>query len=242
MSQAIEVLRSKERGTDDSTAMALPLPDYQVRKRINDGRGAARLNMDGDLSVSFPKPSPSSTNTSSSNTASHPQVVSGSHADTRVTDKASPPGNQKHAVISCKDREAGLVDGHEVCDEEARGSAEQSAKSTDSAHYQHLHDEDEEEEEEGVSGIGADVAWKFLLAGGIAGAGTSIVEDILQQDAELTVSLRLRSFSYCHCAVRSTQGLSDHVHAHPRGNEGGQGSKGAGDHDEPTGRTLGQVR
>lgn len=150
--------------------------DYQVRKRINDGRGAARLNMDGDLSVSFPKPAPSTTNVTSSSSsngaASHPQVSSGGLADTRVADKASPPGHQKHAVISCKDREARLVDGHEVCDEEIRGNAaEQSVEGTD---YQHLHDEDEEEEEEGVSGIGADVAWKFLLAGGIAGAGASI--------------------------------------------------------------------
>lgn len=132
--------------------------------------------MDGDLSVSFPKPSPSSntgaSSASSSNSAAHPQVVSGSHADTRAADKASPPGNQKHAVISCKDREAGLVDGHEVCeDDESQGVTEPPSKRADCTQSQHMRDEDEEEEEEGVNGIGADVAWKFLLAGGIAGAG-----------------------------------------------------------------------
>jgi hypothetical protein len=75
-------------------------------------------------------------------------------------------------MITCKDREARLVDGYEVCDDESKGVPIDHASRTDPiASGQHLHDEEEEEEEEGVSGIGADVAWKFLLAGGIAGAG-----------------------------------------------------------------------
>jgi len=151
--------------------------DYQVRKRINDGRGAARLNMDGDLSVSFPKSPKSSTSSTSlpssdTSSASHPQVVSGAQTERKPGSKPRPPGHQKHAMITCKDREARLVDGYEVCDDESKGVPVDHASRTDQmASGQHLHDEEEEEEEEGVSGIGADVAWKFLLAGGIAGAG-----------------------------------------------------------------------
>jgi hypothetical protein len=82
-------------------------------------------------------------------------------------------------MITCKDN-GRLVDDHEVCDEHSLGAstddASQSTKDQGSHQHQHLHDGDEEEEEEGISGIGADVAWKFLLAGGIAGAGENVVE------------------------------------------------------------------
>jgi hypothetical protein len=75
-------------------------------------------------------------------------------------------------MITCKDREARLVDGYEVCDDEAKDAPVDLASRTgQTSGGQHLHDDEDEEEEEGVSGIGADVAWKFLLAGGIAGAG-----------------------------------------------------------------------
>jgi hypothetical protein len=70
-------------------------------------------------------------------------------------------------MISCKEREASLMDGHSVCPDDDDNN-NQSAVTTSSANADH---EEEEEEEEGFSGIRADVAWKFLLAGGIAGAG-----------------------------------------------------------------------
>ena len=133
--------------------------------------------MDGDLSVSFPKSPKSSTSSttlpsSDNSSASHPQVVSGAQTERKPGSKPRPPGHQKHAMITCKDREARLVDGYEVCDDESKGTPiDHSSRSDQGASGQHLHDEEEEEEEEGVSGIGADVAWKFLLAGGIAGAG-----------------------------------------------------------------------
>lgn len=82
---------------------------YQVRKRFHDGRGAARVNMDGDVSASFPK---------------FTGPVSGSAG---------------------ANKEAG-----------ARKGAGQVAES---------------EPEEDESGAGKYVAWKFLLAGGVAGAG-----------------------------------------------------------------------
>lgn len=142
---------------------------YQVRKRIIDGRGAARLNMDGDLSVSFPKtlssPSSSPTSNNSQNVdpadtvkSIHPKVTSGAPADTMQGHKAHPPGTQKHALISYKDTNG------------VESSKVDRADSTDLAEDHHDVGEDEEEEEESTNGIGADVAWKFLLAGGIAGA------------------------------------------------------------------------
>jgi len=55
-------LKSAERCKEEMSRMTLT-PDYQVTTRYNDGRGAARVDKDGDLNVSFPRP-PGSTSTS----------------------------------------------------------------------------------------------------------------------------------------------------------------------------------
>lgn len=89
-------------------------PVYQVRKRFSDGRGAARVDKDGDISVSFPR-SAGQTSTSSA------LFGSGSAQDEEEDEFADP------------------IDG-------------------DAAH------EDRHE------------AWRFLLAGGIAGAGALRLE------------------------------------------------------------------
>jgi solute carrier family 25 phosphate transporter 23/24/25/41 len=115
---------------------------YQVRKRFADGRGAARVNMDGDLSVSFPKTTVPPTSSSGSATTSSSKT-SGELAD-------------------CQAREASLVDGHEDCG--VSGSA-----SVDAARI--AHPEEEEEEADDHMEFNRHVAWKFLLAGGVAGAG-----------------------------------------------------------------------
>lgn len=54
--------------------------------------------------------------------------------------------------------------------DEKSGSADQSAKSPQEKHDQAKHEAEEEEEEEDSDMIHGDVAVKFLLAGGIAGA------------------------------------------------------------------------
>ena len=86
---------------------------YQVRKRFSDGRGAARVDKEGDLNVSFPK------------SPSQPQVSTAS------------------ALFgTAKDRD----------DDDEFG---------DTVDEQDMVTEDRHE------------AWRFLLAGGIAGAGRS---------------------------------------------------------------------
>ncbi|KAJ9110277.1 hypothetical protein QFC19_001680 [Naganishia cerealis] len=114
---------------------------YQVRKRFADGRGAARVNMDGDLSVSFPKTT--APPSSSPGTASTP------------TQKTS------ETLAVCQAHEAALVDGHEYC-----GSSE--AQLADGARLEHV--EEEEEDTDDNMEFNRHVAWKFLLAGGVAGA------------------------------------------------------------------------
>lgn len=99
---------------------------YQVRKRFSDGRGAARVDKDGDLNVSFPKP----------------------------------PGQT----------------------------------STSQALFGTIKQEDEEEDEfaDAVDGEGPHEdrheAWRFLLAGGVAGAGKLSRPCVSGQTADSTVS------------------------------------------------------
>lgn len=89
---------------------------YQVRKRFSDGRGAARVDKDGDLNVSFPKP-PGQASTSS--------ALFGAG----TAQKEQEPEEDEFA--DTLDGDAAQEDRHE--------------------------------------------AWRFLLAGGIAGAGESYV-------------------------------------------------------------------
>ena len=91
---------------------------YQVRKRYSDGRGAARVDKEGDITVSFPRAPPPSSSSSSTST------------DTKGVGK--------------RDEDfADTVDDDEGDEEQTEGQ-------------QDRHD-----------------AWRFLLAGGIAGAGQS---------------------------------------------------------------------
>lgn len=89
---------------------------YQVRKRFSDGRGAARVDKDGDLNVSFPKPP----------------------GQTGSTVSAFFKKSKEDDVV--EDDVDGLLDDHD-----------QGADAS----------EDRNE------------AWRFLLAGGVAGAGES---------------------------------------------------------------------
>ena len=110
---------------------------YQVRKRFSDGRGAARVDKDGDLNVSFPKP-PGQASTSTA------LFGGGSH------------GQPKEKEPEPEDEFADTMDGETV-------------------------QEDRHE------------AWRFLLAGGIAGAGElNLVFICIQIDDSLTDR---------HCAV-----------------------------------------
>jgi len=97
---------------------------YQVKKRYPDGRGAARVNMEGDLNVSFPK-----------------------------TVSSTPPSPHKRHAVTTEDGERVIVDDetHNVVD----GHDEENVQ------------DEEEYEDQDISGV--NVAWKFLLAGGIAG-------------------------------------------------------------------------
>lgn len=107
---------------------------YQVKKRFHDGRGAARVNMDGELNVSFPR---------------IPTTGAGG------TKKPKAEGDDE-------DEKSSLVDGHEA-GEVAHTHAIAIAQG------ENREDEEDEEEDEGMMS-GKYVAWKFLLAGGIAGA------------------------------------------------------------------------
>ncbi len=106
---------------------------YQVKKRYPDGRGAARVNMEGDLNVSFPK----SLTSASSTPPSSPRSASRRTLSDEECDQELNKGTSDFDV----------VDGHDG----------------------HAHGDDEEYDEQDISGI--HVAWKFLLAGGIAGLG-----------------------------------------------------------------------
>ena len=130
---------------------SLYLQFYQVRKRYPDGRGAARVNSDGDLSPSFPtapqplqptKPKPPipAPTTPSTTTPSSPPSVGNSSTP------SSPPSTEAHH--------------HSIAGGIIRGEDEDEDE-----------DEDDDEWEDG-NGISVDIAGKFLAAGGIAGAGS----------------------------------------------------------------------
>lgn len=101
--------------------------------------------MDGDLSVSFPK-----------STASAPGSSSSGSAATTTTAHKTP-----EEMDRCREREASLVDGHEDCGRPLQAGEKAGVDRADRAH-------DEEEEDDQFN---RHVAWKFLLAGGVAGAG-----------------------------------------------------------------------
>ena len=96
--------------------------DYQVKTRYSDGRGAARVDKEGDINVSFPR-APGSTSTST--------ALFGSKAAKE------------------KDQE----------DVEADDFGDTVDDST--------------------AGVDHHEAWRFLLAGGVAGAGTSHLSSLL---------------------------------------------------------------
>lgn len=97
--------------------------------------------MDGDLSVSFPKSTASNANSSSTSSSSSPK---------------SP-----EEMANCRESEASLVDGHEDCGSGGRSLVDHS--------NQIVQEEDEDTEDH--MEFNRHVAWKFLLAGGVAGAG-----------------------------------------------------------------------
>lgn len=96
--------------------------DYQVKTRYSDGRGAARVDKEGDINVSFPR-APGSTSTST--------ALFGSKA--------------------AKEKDQEDVDADDFGD-----TVDDSAAGVD--HHE---------------------AWRFLLAGGVAGAGTSCLCSLL---------------------------------------------------------------
>lgn len=110
-----------------------PSPVYQVKKRYPDGRGAARVNMEGDLNVSFPK-----------------TVTTASSAPT------SPRSASKRPAVDADDDEA-----------EGRATRMVDGASDDDLLDGAVPEDDFDEQDIG----GLSVAWKFLLAGGIAGLG-----------------------------------------------------------------------
>lgn len=119
---------------------------YQVKKRFPDGRGAARVNMDGDLSVSFPKSTASNPNSSNAPSSS-----------------SNPKTSEE--LANCRESEASLVDGHEDCGSGRGSLVDHSDSSVQEG------DEDTEDHME----FNRHVAWKFLLAGGVAGAGERVL-------------------------------------------------------------------
>jgi solute carrier family 25 phosphate transporter 23/24/25/41 len=124
--------------------MLFGLAVYQVKKRFPDGRGAARVNMDGDLSVSFPKSTASNPNSSNATSSSNPKTP--------------------EEMANCRESEASLVDGHEDCGARQGSLVDHSDSSVQEG------DEDTEDHME----FNRHVAWKFLLAGGVAGAGEMV--------------------------------------------------------------------
>jgi hypothetical protein len=119
----------KHRGCLQSLIASTRAPNtvYQVKKRYPDGRGAARVNMEGDLNVSFPK-----------------------------TLTTSPPSPHKRHTVTTEDGERVVVD-------------DETHNVVDGHDDENVQDEEEEYEDMDISGV--NVAWKFLLAGGIAGIG-----------------------------------------------------------------------
>lgn len=127
---------------------------YQVRKRFHDGRGAARVNMDGDVSASFPK----------------------------FTGPVSGGGGSNSAA-----KEAGA----------RQRSGEGGVADT--------------EPEEDESGAGKYVAWKFLLAGGVAGAGeSSFYFCRFVATCKILIVRSLGSLTNGNGTIRPTQGISHH--------------------------------
>ena len=112
---------------------------YQVRKRFSDGRGAARVDKDGDLNVSFPKP----------------------------------PGQAGSTVSGFfkKPKEDDEDDNDELLDD-----------------HDHGPDVNEDRHE----------AWRFLLAGGVAGAGESV--NLLHSNPQPT--LRTLPHTSARCKAR----------------------------------------
>lgn len=115
---------------------------YQVRKRSSDGRGAARVDKEGDINISFPKrpptppPKPGSASGSGSGSGSGSASLSSSAGGTAGT-------SQNQGLAGSGDEED---DGYE----------------------------DQVADTDTHAGGGSD-AWRFLLAGGIAGAGMSFL-------------------------------------------------------------------
>jgi len=138
---------------------------YQVRKRFSDGRGAARVDKDGDLNVSFPKP----------------------------------PGQAGSTVSGFfkKPKEDDEDDNDELLDD-----------------HDHGPDVNEDRHE----------AWRFLLAGGVAGAGESVKllhfnlsstrpYNTLPHVHDIIRSARIRahnSFPISHRPIRPVKDLPDH--------------------------------
>lgn len=65
-------------------------------------------------------------------------------------------------LATCRENEASLVDGHEECGSAGKTLVDQANRT--------IEDEDEDVDDQ----FNRHVAWKFLLAGGVAGAGETI--------------------------------------------------------------------
>lgn len=111
---------------------------YQVRKRFSDGRGAARVDKEGDINISFPKRPPTP-----------PAGTSKIASSGAASGSGSGPSTSREGVD-------GSSTGHGD-DNDGYGDTVDVDMEDDSAHQQ-----------------GGNEAWRFLLAGGIAGAGELI--------------------------------------------------------------------
>ncbi|CED82382.1 Predicted mitochondrial carrier protein [Phaffia rhodozyma] len=137
---------------------------YQYRKQITDGRGAARLNSDGDITPSFPSlPSTSSSSASSSSSSSTSASSPSSSSPTLSTGTISSASRSKPTLTS------DLQSPQSTSPSTSAGQTSGSETILDGDHDTD-EEEEEEEEEEDANHLSALVAVKFLGAGGVAGA------------------------------------------------------------------------
>ncbi|KAL9937183.1 hypothetical protein V8E36_003592 [Tilletia maclaganii] len=138
-------------------------------------RGAAVVNFDGDVSLAGEEKMKGSPSTASSGTttapsgsgAAHAAAAPGVEASSRASLHPDPTNKQHHHHHHHGAGHSSEGDDHT---ETAKGSSQHGASAGSGSHSEGSEEEEEEEEEDDDDSLHPEIAVKFLLAGGIAGA------------------------------------------------------------------------